>query len=62
MQRLLCVWCIYPSPKRAKPPFKRNKYWLCLYPEVDSDFHTNGIAQEIAKGARSPGRTIVVCK
>lgn len=39
-----------------------NKYWLCLYPGAGSDFHTNGIAREIAKGARSPGRTIVVCK
>ncbi|KAK8121332.1 hypothetical protein PG999_005452 [Apiospora kogelbergensis] len=58
--RLLCIWCIYPSPGKSKPPFEINDYWRCLYPTRGSDFHKNGIFKEIAKGANSPGRTIVV--
>lgn len=59
-QRLLCIWCIYPSPGKSRPPFETNDYWRCLYPTRGSDFYKNGIFKEIAKGANSPGRTIVV--
>ncbi|KAI0976396.1 hypothetical protein F4678DRAFT_416913 [Xylaria arbuscula] len=58
--RLLCIWCIYPSPQSRAPPFEPNEYWRCFYPSPDSEFHQNGIAKEIGTGATSPGRSIVV--
>ncbi|KAI1462864.1 hypothetical protein F4805DRAFT_12125 [Annulohypoxylon moriforme] len=58
--RLLRIWCIYPSPRRRGPPFEQNDYWRCFYPSPGSDFHQNGIVREIGVGANSPGRSIVV--
>ncbi|KAI0399030.1 hypothetical protein F4802DRAFT_611197 [Xylaria palmicola] len=58
--KLLCIWCIYPSPKQRAPPFYPNEYWRCFYPEPGSKFHQNGIAKEIGVGAISPGKSIVI--
>ncbi|KAI1358871.1 hypothetical protein F5Y08DRAFT_103472 [Xylaria arbuscula] len=59
--RLLCTWCIYPSPKRRGPPFEPNEYWRCFYPGSDSEFHQDDIVKRLGIGSASPGRTIVVC-
>ncbi|KAI1340611.1 hypothetical protein F5Y15DRAFT_45284 [Xylariaceae sp. FL0016] len=58
---LLCIWCIFPSPKRRDPPFKANRYWRCFYPRPDSDFYQNGVIKELSASEDSPGRSIVVC-
>ncbi|KAJ9129557.1 hypothetical protein NKR23_g12513, partial [Pleurostoma richardsiae] len=59
--RLLLVWCIYPSPRTGPPPFTESRYWRAVYPKEGQLWSgTSRAMREVAYESLSPGKTVVV--
>ncbi|KAM0670866.1 hypothetical protein ACQRIU_001261 [Beauveria bassiana] len=54
-KNLLVVWCVYPSPRGKKPPYRVNDYWKARH-----DFDMASFARELRQEARHPGESVLL--
>ncbi|KAJ3494057.1 hypothetical protein NLG97_g4328 [Lecanicillium saksenae] len=54
-KNLLVVWCVYPSSRGKKPPYRVNDYWKARH-----DFDTASFARELRQETRYPGENVLL--